>query len=171
MSASILVLNGPNLNLLGRREPEIYGTQTLADIEARTRARAQAHGLEVVFRQSNHEGELIDWLHQAMEDGTGGPVPGETGETGENAQGKIIGVIINAGALTHSSVALRDALAAVPLPCVEVHLSNIFRREAFRHHSHISPVALGMITGFGALGYELAIEALVRHMRASSPSA
>lgn len=144
MSARILVLNGPNLNLLGRREPEIYGTQTLATIEAQTRARAEPLGLDVEFRQSNHEGELVDWIHDAA----------------EHAQG----LILNAGALTHSSVALMDAVKGVGLPCVEVHLSNIFQREPFRHHSYISPAALGMITGFGPIGYELAVEALAHHI-------
>ncbi len=148
MATRILVLNGPNLNLLGRREPGLYGTRTLADVEALTRARAATLGVQVKFRQSNHEGQLLDWIHEAV--------------------GSFHGLILNAGALTHSSIALMDALKAVDLPCVEVHLSNIFQREAFRHHSYISPVAIGMITGFGSMGYPLALEALASHLQQTS---
>jgi 3-dehydroquinate dehydratase-2 len=136
----ILVLNGPNLNLLGTREPDIYGTETLADIEKASRARAAELGLEIEFRQSNTEGELVDWIQGAR-------------------KGKA-GIVINAGALTHTSVALLDALQASELPVVEVHLSNIFRREAFRHHSYISQAASGLVCGFGGLGYSLALEAI-----------
>ncbi len=145
---TILVLNGPNLNLLGRREPDIYGHETLRDIEEKTRERAKQFNLDVIFRQSNHEGELIDWIHEA----------------GFAPKSRVKGIILNAGALTHSSIALADALSAVKLPCVEVHLSNIFKRESFRHHSYLSPVVIGMITGFGAFGYVLAIEALAYHL-------
>lgn len=140
MSAKILVLNGPNLNLLGTREPQIYGTDTLNDVKAITLARASELGLQIDFRQSNSESELIDWIQEA--------------------KGTADGIIINAGAYTHTSVAIPDALIAVELPVVEVHLSNLFKREEFRHHSYITPVAAGMITGFGARGYPLALEAL-----------
>ena len=137
---AIYVLNGPNLNLLGEREPDIYGRTTLADIGAMTAARGDTHGLNVVFRQSNHEGELVDWIHEART--------------------KASGVIINAGAYTHTSVAIHDALRALECPIVEVHLSNTFAREEFRHHSLISPVAKGLIIGFGANGYVLAVDAM-----------
>ncbi len=140
MSKPIYVLNGPNLNLLGSREPEIYGRTTLADIGDMAAAAAKAHGFEVVFRQSNHEGELIDWIHEARL--------------------KSAGVIINGGAYTHTSIAIHDALRAVDVPVVEVHLSNTFAREEFRHRSLISPVAKGLIVGFGAKSYVLAVDAL-----------
>lgn len=137
----ILVLNGPNLNLLGSREPAIYGDATLADIESAVRARAADLGVEVVFTQSNHEGELVEAVQRAR----------------DTAQG----AIVNLGAYSHTSLALRDAFLAAPLPFVEVHLSNLFRREAARHHSLIADLAIGMVTGFGARGYVLALEALV----------
>lgn len=137
---AIYVLNGPNLNLLGQREPDIYGRTTLADIEAMTEKQAKSHGFTAVFRQSNHEGELVEWIQEAR--------------TGAAA------VIINAGAYTHTSVALHDALRALDCPIVEVHLSNTFAREEFRHHSHISPVASGLIVGFGAKSYVLAVDAV-----------
>ena len=140
MDKPIYVLNGPNLNLLGTREPEIYGRTTLADIEALAHACAADLGLSIDFRQSNEEGVLVNWIHEARE--------------------KASAIIINAGAYTHTSIALLDALTAAGLPTVEVHLSNIFKREAFRHHSYISGVALGVICGFGATGYLLALEAL-----------
>ncbi len=140
MSKPIYVLNGPNLNLLGSREPEIYGRTTLADIGDMAAAEAKAHGFEVVFRQSNHEGELVEWIQEARL--------------------KAAGVIINGGAYTHTSVAIHDALRAVDVPVVEVHLSNIFTREEFRHRSLISPVAKGLIVGFGANSYVLAVDAL-----------
>jgi 3-dehydroquinate dehydratase-2 len=136
----VLVLNGPNLNLLGSREPEIYGATTLDDIAAMLTERADGLGLEVELRQSNHEGHLVDWLHEA-------------GARGARA------VILNAGAYTHTSIALRDAIKAVPVPVIEVHLSNPAAREAFRHVSHVSPVAAGVIQGFGAQGYALALDA------------
>lgn len=139
---TILVLNGPNLNLLGTREPAIYGRETLADIQAACLARAEALGLDIEFRQSNAEGELIDWVHLAAR--------------------RAAGIVINAGGLSHSSVALMDALGAVGLPVVEVHLSNIHRREEFRHHSYVSRVARGVIVGLGGHGYELALEAMAR---------
>ena len=140
MPKPIFVLNGPNLNLLGVREPAVYGAETLADVRRRTQARAQALGLAVDFRQSNHEGELVDWIQEARESASG--------------------VILNAGALTHTSVAILDALNAAEKPVIELHLSNVFRREKFRHHSYVSAAAQGMICGFGAKGYELAIEAM-----------
>ncbi len=140
MAKLIYVLNGPNLNLLGTREPAVYGHDTLADVKARTVVRAGELGLTVDFRQSNREGELIDWIQEAKT--------------------KAKGIVINAGGYTHTSVAILDALQAVELPAIEVHLSNIFRREAFRHHSFISGGVKGVICGFGAKGYELAVEAL-----------
>ncbi len=139
MAPTIHILNGPNLNRLGVRESKIYGSETLADIEAKTRARAKKHGLAILFRQSNHEGELVDWLHEAAD---------------------AVGVVLNAGAYTHTSVALHDAIRAIATPVVEVHLSNVFAREAFRHHSMISAVAKGVICGFGADSYLLAIDGL-----------
>jgi 3-dehydroquinate dehydratase-2 len=136
----IFILNGPNLNLLGLREPEVYGHDTLASIETRCRAKAKSLGLEIDFRQTNEEGELVNHIHEAREKGQG--------------------IIINAGAYTHTSVALHDALKAVGLPAIEVHLSNVYRRETFRHHSYISPVAQGVICGFGPQSYELALDGL-----------
>jgi 3-dehydroquinate dehydratase-2 len=137
---TVFVLNGPNLNLLGVREPSTYGHDTLGDIEERCAARASGLGLEIDFRQTNHEGQLVDWIQEARESADG--------------------IILNAGALTHTSVAVLDALAAAELPVIEVHLSNIFRREGFRHHSYVSLAANGVICGLGALGYELALEAI-----------
>lgn len=139
-SRLILVLNGPNLNLLGTRETDIYGTHSLADIEASVRQRATATDLEVEFHQSNSEAQLVDWV--------------------QSARDRAVGLIINAGAYTHTSVALLDALRAIDIPIVEVHLSNIFRREEFRHHSYVSQAATGMITGFGPQGYDMAVDAL-----------
>ena len=138
---SIFILNGPNLNLLGSRDPAVYGSETLDDIRARVDVHAARRGVGVELRQTNHEGELIDWVHEA----------------GRSASG----IIINPGGLTHTSVALMDALDAVDLPVIEVHLSNIFAREPFRHHSYVSRVARGVISGLGGLGYVLAIDALV----------
>lgn len=139
----ILVLHGPNLNLLGVREPEIYGRTTLSDIHARLEARAQAAGVRLESFQSNHEGELVDRIQAAMEEG-------------------IDFILINPGAYTHTSVALRDALAAVSIPFIEVHLSNIHAREPFRHHSYLSDRAVGVICGLGAYGYEAALEYALR---------
>jgi 3-dehydroquinate dehydratase II len=137
---TVFVLNGPNLNLLGIREPSIYGRDTLGDIEERCTARAAALGLEIDFRQTNHEGQLVDWIQEARESADA--------------------IILNGGALTHTSVALLDALAAAELPVVEVHLSNIFRRESFRRRSYVSLAANGVICGLGAQGYELALDAV-----------
>ncbi|MBI4184704.1 MAG: type II 3-dehydroquinate dehydratase [Proteobacteria bacterium] len=149
MNPSVLILNGPNLNLLGAREPALYGTGTLAEIEAACRAHARGLGLEVDFRQSNHEGELVTWVQEA--------------------RGRHAGLIVNAGALTHTSVALLDSLRAVELPVIEVHLSNIHRREPYRRHSYIAEAALGMICGLGARGYLLALDALAEIVRRPGP--
>ncbi len=146
MTKPIYILNGPNLNLLGQREPEIYGSQTLADLERLATARARDAGFEVTFRQTNHEGQLVDWIQEAR------------------AQG--CAVIINPAAYSHTSVALLDALKAVDLPVVEVHLSNIHKREAFRHHSYVSAAADGVIMGLGASGYGLAVEAAIALVKA-----
>lgn len=139
VATQILVINGPNLNLLGTREPGIYGSQTLVDIERSLAQVAADHGVRIAFFQSNHEGALVDRVHSARDDGTDF-------------------IIINAGAYTHTSVALRDALAAVAIPFVEVHLSNVHRREPFRHHSYLSELALGSIVGLGPAGYRFALE-------------
>ena len=140
MTANILILNGPNLNLLGLREPEIYGRQTLDDILALCEGHAEGSGLAVDFRQSNHEGELIDWIQQA--------------------RGTHDGIILNPGGYTHTSVAIMDALRAVELPTIEVHLSNIHRREPFRRHSYVAQAVQGSICGFGAHGYLLALDGM-----------
>lgn len=142
----IYVLNGPNLNLLGEREPEVYGTTTLQDIAKMVGARAKSHGLGATFRQTNHEGVLIDWIQECRTEGCG--------------------LIINAGAFTHTSVALYDACRAVSHPIVEVHLSNLFTREPFRHHSYISKAATGVICGLGATGYVVAVDALAAFLKA-----
>ena len=142
MAAKVLILNGPNLNLLGTREPEVYGSATLADIEAACVRRGAALGLGVDFRQSNHEGELVEWI--------------------QRARGTYGAVLVNAAAFSHTSIAILDALAALDVPVIEVHLSNIFRRESFRHHSYVSGVAKGIVCGFGGFGYEMALEAAAR---------
>jgi 3-dehydroquinate dehydratase-2 len=142
---SVLVLNGPNLNLLGTRKPEVYGTTTLADVEEMCRQESEKLGLELEFRQSNHEGQLIDWIHAA----------GAKVKTGDS-----IGAVFNPGAFTHTSVALHDAIEGASLPVIELHISNVHAREEFRHHSYISPVARGMIVGFGVYGYVLALNGL-----------
>ncbi len=141
MAKTVYVLNGPNLNLLGTREPKTYGRATLRDVERLCREAAERHKLAVDCRQSNHEGELIDWIHEA-------------------GAKKAAGIVLNAGGYTHSSVAIRDAVAAVKVPVVEVHISNIFARDDFRHHSHIAPVAKATLSGFGVAGYALAISGL-----------
>ena len=139
----VYVLNGPNLNLLGMREPEIYGSETLDDIAGRLEDRARALGIAIDMRQSNHEGHLIDWLHEA------------------NAKGAKA-VLLNAGGFSHTSVALHDAVKAISVPVIEVHLSNIFRRENFRQHSYVSLASRGVICGLGPIGYELALEAMAK---------
>jgi len=148
---TVFVLNGPNLNLLGVREPATYGHDTLADVEARCVARAAALDLRVDFRQTNHEGLLVDWIHEARDSADG--------------------IVLNAGALTHTSIAVLDALQASELPVIEVHLSNIFRREGFRHHSYVSLAARGVICGLGPLGYELALEAVAALIEAAADGA
>jgi 3-dehydroquinate dehydratase-2 len=141
MAKVLYVLNGPNLNLLGTREPETYGRATLKDVEQLCREAAKRHKLTVEFRQSNHEGELIDWIHEAGAE-------------------KAAGILFNPGGLTHTSVSLRDAISAVKVAVIEVHISNIFARDAFRHVSHIAPVAKASLCGFGIAGYALAIDGL-----------
>jgi 3-dehydroquinate dehydratase II len=152
--SAVFVLNGPNLNLLGTRKPEVYGTTTLADVEELCRQEAGKLGLDVLFRQSNHEGQLIDWIHEA-----GAAVKA----------GDAIGAVFNPGALTHTSVALHDAIEGASLPLIELHISNVHRREEFRHHSYISPVARGIVVGFGVAGYPLAINGLHQLMRGNQP--
>jgi len=148
---SLLILNGPNLNLLGTRQPEVYGRVTLDDINALCATEATRSGYTVDCLQSNHEGALIDAIHAA--------------------RGLHVGIVLNAGAYTHTSVALMDAISSAAVPVVEVHLSNIHAREPFRHKSYIAPVALGQICGFGAQGYALAIQALVAHLDAADGAA
>jgi len=145
MNAKIMVLNGPNLNLLGVRQPDIYGRDTLADIEKRLRARAQSHGLAIDMRQSNHEGELVTWIQEART--------------------TCAGIIINPAAYTHTSVAILDALLACEFPVIELHLSNPHQREEFRHRSFVTLVAKGVIAGFGAHGYELAVDAMAKLLK------
>ena len=143
----ILVMNGPNLNLLGTREPEKYGDKTLADVEALCLSTASKHGYSLEFFQSNHEGELIEKIHEAGK---------------QFKDGQLKGVVFNPGAYTHTSIALHDAIAGVGgLPVMEVHISNVYAREAFRHQSYVSPVAVGVLAGFGISGYSMAIEALI----------
>jgi len=143
--ASILVIQGPNLNLLGTREPEVYGTTTLKDIHQKLEDLAQAQSVDLNTYQSNHEGELIDRIQKAKQDG-------------------VNFIIINPGAFTHTSVALRDVLAGVAIPFIEIHLSNIHQREEFRKHSYLSDIATGVICGLGAIGYELALQAAIAHL-------
>lgn len=141
---NILILNGPNLNMLGTRQPEVYGHTTLDDIENECQDVAGELNLSIDFRQTNHEGELVEWI--------------------QSARGTAQGLIINAGAFTHTSVALLDALLALEIPVIEVHLSNIYKRESFRHHSYVSQAATGMICGLGPVGYTLALEALANQL-------
>ena len=143
----ILVLNGPNLNLLGTREPAVYGSATLADVEALCHDTGARLNVAIECRQSNHEGQLVDWIHEAG---------------AAQRAGQLLGVVFNAGAYTHTSVALHDAVKGTGLPVVELHISNVHAREAFRHHSFLSSVAAGIVVGFGIEGYALAIEGLLR---------
>ena len=142
---SILVLNGPNLNLFGTRQPDVYGATTLSDIEAQCHATGRELGFDIAFLQSNHEGQLIDWIH--------------------DARGTHAGIVLNAAAYTHTSIAIMDAVASVELPTVEVHVSNIHAREEFRHKSYLARVSIGQIAGFGATSYTLAIRALAEHLK------
>jgi 3-dehydroquinate dehydratase-2 len=144
--SSVLVLNGPNLNLLGRRRPEVYGRASLAEVRELCEAEGKVLGVDIDFRQSNHEGELIDWVHQA----------GAARDRGE-----LLGAVLNPGAFTHTSLALHDAIEGAGLPVIELHISNVHNREDFRRRSYISPVARGIIVGFGVIGYALAIRGLV----------
>ena len=144
---TVFVLNGPNLNLLGSREPAVYGHHTLADVQALCEQAAAAAGFSLRFHQSNHEGALLDWLHEAGQ---------------LHAAGQLAGVVLNAGAYTHTSIALHDAIKGTGVPLVELHISNVFAREAFRHHSTISSVARAVVCGFGIDGYRLAIDGLAR---------
>ena len=143
----ILVMNGPNLNLLGTREPAVYGSETLADVERLCREEGEKLGVTVDCRQSNHEGQLVDWIHEAGR---------------EIAAGNMLGVVFNPGAYTHTSVALHDAIKGANVTVIELHISNVHAREEFRHHSYISPAARGIMVGFGVQGYAMAIGALVR---------
>ena len=150
MSQPVLILNGPNLNMLGLRQPEIYGRETLSDIESACRSHAARLALTIEFRQSNLEGELVGWIQEA--------------------RGRVAGLVINAGAYTHTSVAILDALLLLEAPILEVHLSNIHRRDPFRHHSYVAQAAMGMICGFGSRGYLLALDALAAMLAAASDS-
>lgn len=152
-ATKVHVFNGPNLNLLGTREPGVYGTGTLDDLRRRCEEAAAARGLEADVRQSNHEGQLIDWVHEAGR---------------AAAAGVSVGAVLNLGAYTHTSIALRDAVSGAALPAVEVHLSNVHAREAFRGHSYLAPVAIGVIAGLGFDGYAYAIDALARPVPAAS---
>jgi 3-dehydroquinate dehydratase-2 len=151
MAKSIFVLNGPNLNLLGQRQPDIYGRKTLADVEVLCRARAQRYDFDVTFRQSNHEGDVVDWLQEARQEAAG--------------------VIINPGAFTHTSIAILDAIIATELPVIEVHISNIHAREEFRRRSYVSTVAKAVLCGFGIEGYGLAIDGLAALLGAKAQAA
>jgi len=142
-----LILNGPNLNLLGTREPAVYGSATLADVEKLCAQACQAHGLALDFRQSNHEGVLVDWIHEAGR---------------AQAAGTLAGVILNAGAYTHTSIALHDAIKGTGITLIELHISNVHAREAFRHHSYISFAAKAVMCGFGVQGYPLAVAGLAQ---------
>jgi 3-dehydroquinate dehydratase-2 len=147
----VFVLNGPNLNMLGKRQPKVYGRATLADVEKLCRTRAEALGLAIDFRQTNLEGELVGWIQEARKAASG--------------------IVINAGAYTHTSVTILDALLTAEKPVIEVHVSNVFRRESFRHHSYVSPAAMGVIVGCGPLGYALALEALDGQIRGARKKA
>lgn len=147
MAKTVFVLNGPNLNLLGTREPAVYGAQTLTDVQNLCVQAAARHGLVLRFHQSNHEGQLIDWIHEAGQ---------------LHAQGELAGLIFNAGAYTHTSIALMDAVKGTGVPLLELHISNVHAREAFRHHSYLSPVARAVVCGLGVPGYALAVDAVAQ---------
>ncbi|WP_174862553.1 type II 3-dehydroquinate dehydratase [Comamonas jiangduensis] len=147
MAKTVFVLNGPNLNLLGTREPAVYGAQTLTDVQNLCAQAAARHGLVLRFHQSNHEGQLIDWIHEAGQ---------------LHAQGELAGLIFNAGAYTHTSIALMDAVKGTGVPLLELHISNVHAREAFRHHSYLSPVARAVVCGLGVPGYALAVDAVAQ---------
>ncbi|WP_428641638.1 type II 3-dehydroquinate dehydratase [Roseibium sp.] len=151
MTSAVFVLNGPNLNLLGKRQPHIYGHETLADVEERCRGQAAHHGLDIRFHQSNMEGQIIDWIHEARDHG--------------------LAIVINPGAFTHTSVAILDALNAFDGPVFEVHISNVHKRESFRHHSYVSLRADGVIAGFGTQGYLLAIERVASLIKVAAAEA
>ena len=146
MSKLIYILNGPNLNLLGTREPEIYGRMTLADVKSMCKEQAKSRGLKIFFEQSNNETQIIDWVHQAIDDADG--------------------IIINPAAFTHTSVAILDALKNVPAPIIELHISNTHQREPFRHHSYVTQAATGLILGFGINGYVMAVDAMANMLEA-----
>ena len=150
---TVFVLNGPNLNLLGTREPAVYGVHTLADVEKLCLEACARHGLALRFHQSNHEGALVDWIHEAGR---------------LHAAGELTGVVINAGAYTHTSIALHDAAKGTGVPLVELHISNVHAREAFRHHSYLAPVAKAVMCGFGVAGYGLAIDGLAQWQAAAA---
>lgn len=147
MAKTVFVLNGPNLNLLGTREPAVYGAQTLTDVQQLCEQTAARHGLTLRFHQSNHEGQLIDWVHEAGQ---------------LHARGELAGLIFNAGAYTHTSIALMDAVKGTGVPLLELHISNVHTREAFRHHSYLSPVARAVVCGLGVAGYGIAIDAVAQ---------
>lgn len=147
MTKTVYVLNGPNLNLLGTREPQVYGSQTLADVEQLCAAACARHGMNLVFRQSNHEGALVDWIHEAGR---------------LHAAGQLAGVVLNAGAYTHTSVALLDAVKGTGVPLVELHISNVHARESFRHHSYLAAAARAVMCGFGVQGYAMAIDGVAQ---------
>ena len=154
MKKTVWVLNGPNLNLLGIREPEVYGHASLSDVERQCQERAASHGLALRFEQSNHEGQLVDWIHEAGQ---------------LHRQGQLAGVILNAAAYTHTSVALLDAIKGTGIALIELHISNVHAREAFRHHSYIAAAAKAVMSGFGIFGYSLAIDAVASwHERPAS---
>jgi 3-dehydroquinate dehydratase-2 len=160
MTRHILLINGPNLNLLGKREPHIYGATTLADVEAQARTQAASLGISLSTFQSNHEGAIVDRIQEAA-----GWGPNASSSPSSDGEEKVSAIIINPGALTHTSVAIRDALLGVAIPFVEVHVSNVHAREAFRKHSHLSDKAVAVICGMGVYGYTAAVEFAAKHMK------
>lgn len=156
MPRRVLLINGPNLNLLGKREPHIYGSTTLPDVESQAQTQAQSLGVSLETFQSNHEGAIVDRIQEAAGWGPNGA---------RNPAGKVSAIVINPGAYTHTSVAIRDALAGVDIPFVEVHISNVHARETFRHHSYLSDKAVAVIAGLGVFGYQAALEFVARHLK------